>query len=99
MYILIKKSIPSHKIVAAAHGSLMCYLKFKDKPEVQEWLNKSFRKVVCEVTDKEFEVAKGIFDDYVVVTEQSLKGMETAIAFKPRIDWPSEFKFYPLVKF
>lgn len=99
MYILIKKSLPSHKIVAVAHASLMCYLKFKDKPGVEEWVKNSFRKVIVEVSDREFEAAKCILDDYVVVTEQGLKGIEVALAFKPRLDWPTEFKFYPLVKF
>lgn len=98
MYILIKKSLPSHKIVAAAHASLMCYLKFQNESGVQDWAKNSFRKVICEVSDKEFEAAKIIFDHYVIVTEQGLKGMEVALAFKPRIDWPSEFKFYPLMK-
>lgn len=97
MYILIKKSLHSHKILSAAHASLMCYLKFQDKPEVQEWVKNSFRKVVCEVTDREFEAAK-CEDNYIIVTESGLKGMETALAFKPRMDWPSEFKFYPLIK-
>ena len=97
MYILVKKSLPSHKVVAVAHGVLMCYLKYKDKPEVQEWLKNSFRKVICEITDKEFEAAK-CEANCVIVTEQGLKGMEVALAFKPRIDWPEEFKYYSLMK-
>lgn len=100
MYILIKKSLPSHKIIAAAHASLMCYLKFQDRLEVQEWVKNSFRKVVCEVSDKEFEAAK-CENDYIIVTEMAFKETnheEVALAFKPRIDWPTEFKFYPLMK-
>ena len=97
MYILVKKSLPSHKAVAIAHASLMCYLKYKDSPEVQEWLKNSFRKVICEITDKEFEAAK-CEANCVIVTEQGLKGMEVALAFKPRIDWPEEFKYYSLMK-
>ena len=97
MYILIKKSLPSHKIVAAAHASVMCYMKYQDTPEMKEWLNKSFRKVVCEVTDQEFEAAK-CESDYVIVTESFFKNAEVALAFKPRMDWPKEFKSYPLLK-
>lgn len=97
MYILVKKSLPSHKVVAVAHGVLMCYLKYQDRPEVQDWVKNSFRKVICEVSDKEFESAK-CESDYVIVTEMALKGMELALAFKPRIDWPTEFKYYPLMK-
>lgn len=97
MYILVKKSLPSHKVVAVAHASLMCYLHFKDKPETQEWVKNSFRKVICEVTDREFEAAK-CESDFVVITESALKGMEVALAFKPRLNWPQEFKFYPLMR-
>jgi hypothetical protein len=98
MYILVKKSIPSHKAVSIAHASLMCYLKFQADSSVQEWLKNSFQKVICEVSDPEFTGAKCIGLDHVVVTEPNLKGVETAIAFKPRLDWPSEFKYYTLMR-
>jgi len=52
MYICIKKSIPSHKVLGAAHGVLMAHLKFAFDPQYQEWLKNSFRKVVVEVSDE-----------------------------------------------
>lgn len=97
MYICIKQSIPSHKAIAAAHGSLMCHLKFQDKPLYQDWLKNSFRKVVCEVSDAEFEALKSV-EDYIIVTESGLGGMEIAIVFSPRLNWPKNFRFFPLLK-
>jgi hypothetical protein len=40
MYILIKDTVPlGIAVVAAAHASLAAYLKFKDSPEVEQWLS------------------------------------------------------------
>lgn len=98
MYILIRESIPTgFALLAAAHASLACYLKFRDSPEVQTWLAGPFHKVVCKVTDAEFEAAKA-FEDLVVLTESALDGAEIAIAFRPRDGWPKAFQFYRLYK-
>lgn len=98
MYILIKDSVPNgFAILAAAHASLAAYLKFKDTPEIAEWLSGPFYKVVCRVNDKEFDAAKQ-FADNVVLTESALGQAEVAIAFKPREEWPKPFKFYTLYK-
>lgn len=98
MYILIRESIPAgFAVLAAAHASLACYLKFRDAPEVAEWLAGPFYKAVCKVSDAEFERAKEVAD-HVVLTESALAGQEVAIAFKPRAEWPKAFKFYRLYK-
>src|SRR5919205_714742 len=93
MYILVRESVPTgFAILAAAHASLACYLKFRDTPEVAAWLSGPFYKVVCRVSDTEFEAAKA-FDDHVVLTESGLGGAEVALAFRPRQEWPKAFKF------
>jgi len=98
MYILIKESVPAgFAMLAAAHASLACYLKFKDTPEVKLWLSGPFYKAVCRVNDQEFEKAKEV-EDNVVLTESALENREVAIAFKPREEWPKAFKFYRLYK-
>ena len=84
-------------MLAAAHASLACYLKFKDTPEVAQWLSGPFYKTICTVNDKEFEKAK-TFDDRVVLTESALDNQEVALAFKPREEWPKTFRFYRLYK-
>jgi peptidyl-tRNA hydrolase len=98
MYILVREAVPTgFAILAAAHASLACYLRFQDSPEVAEWVAGPFYKVVCRVSDAEFEAAKA-FEDHVVLTESKLGGAEVAIAFRPREEWPKAFKFYPLYK-
>jgi len=96
MYILIRESVPAgFAMLAAAHASLACYLKFKDTPEVAEWLAGPFYKAVCKVSDEEFEKAREL-ENHVVLTESALDNLEVALAFKPREEWPKHFKFYRL---
>ena len=98
MYILIKESVPTgYGMLAAAHASLAAYLRFKDTPEVAEWLAGPFYKVICKVNDREFGAAKK-HEDHVVLTESALDDQEVALAFKPRAEWPKAFKFYRLYK-
>jgi hypothetical protein len=51
---------------------------------VAEWLSGPFRKVVCKVTDAEFESALG--------------GADVAIAFKPPAEWPEAFRGFHLYR-
>ena len=98
MYIVVRESLPiGQALVAVAHASLACYLRFRDDPEVAAWLSGPFRKVVCKVTDEEFERAKG-FADHVVMTESQLAGAEVALAFKPRAVWDKSFQFLRLYR-
>jgi hypothetical protein len=98
MYILIRETTPTgFAVLAAAHASLACYLKFRESPEVADWLSGPFYKVVCRVTDAEFEAAKAV-EDHVVLTESGLGGTEVALAFRPREEWPKPFNFYRLYK-
>ncbi len=98
MYILIKDELPAgFAVLAAAHASLAAYLKFKDDPEVVEWVSGTFYKVICRVNEQEFEKAKA-FADHVVLTESALDNQEVALAFKPRAEWPKAFKFYRLYR-
>ena len=98
MYILVRESVPlGFAVLAAAHASLAAYLRFRDSSEVAAWLSGPFHKVVCKVSDEEFERAK-TFEDSVVLTESALDGQEVAIAFKPREEWPKAFKFFKLYR-
>ena len=61
MYILVREKLPiGHQANCAAHASLACYLKFKDDPDMEDWLEFSYRKVTCAVTDAEFARAKAM---------------------------------------
>ena len=72
-------------------------MKFKDSTEVAEWLSGPFHKVVCKVSDEEFERAKAV-EDCVVLTESALDNQEVAVAFKPREEWPKMFRFLKLFR-
>jgi peptidyl-tRNA hydrolase len=98
MYIVIKESVPvGFAVVAAAHASLKAYLEFEREPEIEAWLSGPFYKVVCRVSDAEFERAKGA-GDFVIVTESKLDDREIALAFKPRDEWPRSFQFFQLYR-
>ena len=98
MYILIPDSVPlGYAVLAAAHASLACYLKYRDDADVAAWLSGPFSKVICRVSDSEFEQAKAV-DDSVLLTESALSGQEVALAFRPRAEWPKAFKFYRLFR-
>lgn len=98
MYILVRDDVPlGFAMVAVAHASLAGYLRFKDTPEVAEWLAGPFRKAVCKVSAQEFESAKAV-PDHVVLTESALGGKEVAIVFRPRHDWPNMIKFLRLYR-
>ena len=98
MYILVRDDVPlGFAMVAVAHASLAAYLKFKDEPDMQQWLSGPFFKAVCKVSPKEFERAKSV-DDHVVITESALDDREIAIAFAPRQAWPKMFRFLSLYR-
>lgn len=98
MYILVKDDVPTgFALLACAHASLACYLRFKESPEVAEWLSGPFYKVICRATAAQFEQAKEVAD-HVVLTESALGHAEVALAFKPRAEWPKAFRFLPLYR-
>lgn len=98
MYILVRESIPlGFAMVAVAHASLACHLRYRDHPDVANWLSGRFYKVVCKVTDAEFERARAI-EDHVVITESALDGAEVALALRPRADWPKAMRFLRLYR-
>lgn len=99
MYILVRESVPlGFAMVGVAHASLAAYLKFKDAPEVAQWLSGPFYKTICKVSDRQFEQAKQACGEFVVMAESALGGQEVALAFKPRSAWPKAFKFFPLYR-
>ena len=98
MYILIKESVPlGNAMVAAAHASLAGYLEFRDSLEVEQWLSGPFYKVVCKVSEADFERVKSE-SDHVVITESTLDDAEVAIVFKPREHWPKAFRYFRMYR-
>ena len=96
MYILVRESIPlGLAMTAAAHCATAAHQKFWGDPDYDWWLNNSFKKVVCKVTDEEFEHAKQ-FDKHIVMDENNYNDEETAIVFCPREKFPKDFWSYKL---
>ena len=94
MYILLKESVPdAFAPVIAAHASLACFRKFEHEPEMQTWINGIFRKVVCQVTDAEFEKAR-VEPKCLVLTESALDNVEVGLAFCPREEYPKRFQYF-----
>jgi peptidyl-tRNA hydrolase len=90
MYICIKQDTPAGMAMnSAAHAGLMCHMKFCDDGDYLEWLDKSFKKVTCAVSDAEFAMLKTV-SNHLVVTESRLNNAELAVVLKPRHDndWP-----------
>ena len=97
-YILVKEQAPTViAILATAHASLAMYLKYQDDEDVIEWVSGPFYKVICGVSEKEFDKAKK-YPDHVIITESKLDNEEITIAFKPRKEWPKFFQFLRLYK-
>jgi peptidyl-tRNA hydrolase len=98
MYIGIMEDTPvGHAVNCAAHASLMCYLKYEDLPEMQNWKNQSFRKVSCKVTREEFEKLKQFYKS-AVITECALDGRPIAVAIVPVTEDSPGFGFLRSLK-
>jgi hypothetical protein len=94
MYILVRETIPlGVAIVNVAHASIACFRKFQHKDWMLDWILGPFFKVVCAVSDKDFEAAKKL-EDHVVIREGNYGNEEVAIAFCPRYEWPRKFKYF-----
>ena len=98
MYILIRQNLPegfSH--VGAANAAMGAYQKFQEHKDTKEWADDKWYKVVCKVTDKEFEAAKRL-EDHILIKEDTLDDMEISLGFRRRRDWPTFFGFFRLYK-
>ena len=98
IYIVVRKRLMNGmKAVSAAHAAVALHIRYNDFPLYDEWLKNSFKKRIVEVSDGKFEAAKE-FGDHVVMKESTLDGLETAIAFYPKYEWPKFFRTLDLLK-
>ena len=95
MYIVVKRSIPDNLVpVVTAHSSLACYKKFETESDMQEWMSGIFRKVICVVSDEDFESLK-LVEKNIILTESALQNQEVAIAFCLVWNTPSNLEIFP----
>ena len=102
-YILIKESIDTgHAILASAHSGAAILTTWGSDVDTQLWVKNSFKKVVCKVSDEEFEKFRCIGNDghfdYRVMTESGLGNIEVALVFKPQEKFCKAFYFLRLYK-
>jgi hypothetical protein len=98
MYIAIKDWVPTgYAINTAAHAGLIGYLEFGHLQDTCDWLEHSFKKVTCMVSDEEFAELKKVRDGRAI-TESRLDNDEVGIVFAPRAEWPEIFKTLRLWK-
>ncbi len=101
MYILVRDSISlGFAMTAVGHAVAAACLEWEKDKGFIEWHETSFKKVVCRVNDKEFDMAQEIADN-IVMTESALDGgTYTAVVLKPRKDdeWPKQAKYWRLYK-
>jgi len=98
MYILIKDSVPDNFApLISAHASLACFRKFENEPDMQTWINGIFKKVICRVSDSEFENSKKESNN-LILTESAINNEEVAIVFCPREEYSKQFKFFKMWK-
>ena len=99
MYILVLENVDlGHAMLAIGHAVAADMKTYKDTPELKEWLDNSFRKAVCRVTQEQFDKAKTYGLDYLEMTESALQGANTALVFKPMNEWPTFFKSLQLYR-
>ena len=105
MYILVREAVKEkdegHAVLSVAHAVAAACLRWAHEDSYKKWHKESFRKVLCLVSDKEFEKAKTYFAeqfDGIVMTESALDNEEISIVFSPKEEWPKFFKFLRLWK-
>lgn len=83
----------SYTIIRIDGKAFHSYTKNLKRPFDDGLINEknSFKKVVVEATDEDFEKAKK-YGDHVVITESSLEGKEVALAFAPMEKIPNFLK-------
>jgi peptidyl-tRNA hydrolase len=88
LYILVRKKIKDsdegHAALSIAHAMAAGYREWSAVPEFNEWLLNSFRKVLCVVSDEEFNEAMAQFpsDEFIVLTESAIPGENISLIFR-----------------
>ena len=98
----VAKEDLGHAMLAIAHAVGAAFRDWANDFEFDAWANDSFRKCLCLANEKEWQKLKALgveFKEFgspvkdqglemIVMTESALDGEETAIVFKPRVEWP-----------
>lgn len=100
MYILIREDTPADIVpLIATHTAMGTYKKFELWIGTQKWfLTKLQKTVICKVSRRQFEIAKG-YGEYFALTEVHHQELgELGLGFCVQGEYPKFFKFLPLYK-
>lgn len=112
MYLLVKDSVPDdYAPLMVAHAAVNCFYTFADFTDgycddaglVLDWIQQHhMAKVVCRVSEQEFQQAIKEADDYIIQSETNGLDPEhltdCVVAFAPRYGYPKCFQFFKLWK-
>lgn len=98
LYIVVKETLsPGMMALAAAHASLAIHLKYGHLPEMQDWVERSFRKKIVLANGNEWRNILAIAEKenmpHQIMTESRMDNAETCVVFSARKEWPKAFKF------
>lgn len=107
MYILVKDTVPDNYVpLMVGHAVTSLFWTFEsssyDLPEwVTPWIEEhNMKKVVCRVSEQEFQKAISEAGDYIIQSETSGLDPEhltdCVVAFVPRREYPKSFKYFKL---
>lgn len=95
MYFAAKDSVPiGYQVNCIAHAAVLAHDTWQHKENYKEWFANSFRKVTCQVNDKEFRKLKKIDHPYLIIGESDINEDEVVLVFYPveKEDAPDIFK-------
>jgi hypothetical protein len=93
MYVLVDQALPPSAMMSAGATAIVsCYNNFHATPEMSAWAAGIFNKVVCQVSQKEIRQAQNAMQFSAVDHPQH--GTNVALAFSPRSEWPTCFKYF-----
>lgn len=75
LYIAVLDAVPDHMVpTLVAHTMLGAHLRFQHTPIYREWLEKSFKKCVVRVNQKEFDRIATLEAVYLGFEKSTLEG-------------------------
>ncbi len=99
LYIAVLDEFPDYMTpTLVAHAVLGAHLTFQSYPAWNDWLNKSFKKCVLRVNQKEFDKIAWLPNVYCAHENSTLNGKLACAVVCPREETPNVLKFAKLWK-
>lgn len=97
LYIAVLDEFPDYMTpTLVAHAVLGAHMVFEGNEQYDEWLEKSFRKCVVRVNQKEFDKIAALPLVYLGHENRTLEGRKSCAVVCPREELPNVLKFAKL---